>query len=301
MTHYSIRELEHLSGIKAHTLRIWENRYKILNPQRTDTNIRYYTESDLKLLLKIALLNKHGIRISKVAKMSNEELNREVKKLSENLVISDYQIHLLTNAMIDMDDVLFEDIMDENINFRGFEKTMTEVIYPFLEKIGILWLSGSINPAQEHFITNLIRQKIIVGINSLPRPESASERFILFTPESELHELSLLFAHYMLKSRGNKVVYLGSSVPVKDVITVSKVQKPNYLFCIATSHPVKRKIQRFITELDEGIHKNIQVILTGYQASRISFPLPENFRVVHKVSDLFKVSQFSFEQSNNIQ
>lgn len=296
MTHYSIRELEHLSGIKAHTLRIWENRYKILQPKRTDTNIRYYTEADLKLLLKIALLNKHGLRISKIAKMSAEELNQEVGKLSENLVVGDYQIHLLTNAMIDINEIQFEDVMDENINFRGFEQTMTEVIYPFLEKIGILWLSGSINPAQEHFITNLIRQKIIVGINNLPRPQNPPERYILFTPEKELHELSLLFAHYMLKARGKAVVYLGAGVPTEDVIAVAKGQKPNYLFCIATSHPVKRKIQRFVTELDEGIHKSTQVILTGYQASRINFPLPENFRVVHKVSDLFKLSRYSYER-----
>lgn len=296
MTHYSIRELEHLSGIKAHTLRIWENRYKILQPKRTDTNIRYYTEADLKLLLKIALLNKHGLRISKIAKMSSEELNKEVGKLSENLVVGDYQIHLLTNAMIDMNEIQFEDVMDENINFRGFEQTMTEVIYPFLEKIGILWLSGSINPAQEHFITNLIRQKIIVGINNLPRPQNTSERYILFTPENELHELSLLFAHYMLKARGKSIVYLGAGVPTADVVTVAKARKPNYLFCISTSHPVKRKMQRFVSELDEGIAKSTQVIMTGYQASRINFPLPENFRVVHKVSDLFKLSQYSYER-----
>lgn len=290
MANYSIRELEHLSGIKAHTLRIWETRYGILKPQRTETNIRFYTDTDLKNLLKIALLNQHGLRISKIAKMSKEDLCEQVQQLIQGSPVNDYQIHLLTNAMIDLDEEAFEEVINNNMEYRGFERMMMEIIYPFLEKIGILWLSGAINPAQEHFMTNLIRQKVIAEIDRLPRFSNPNApHFVLFLPEGELHELSLLFAHFLLKTRGNRITYLGASVPLKDVIEVCKIKKPNKVFCICTSHPVKRKIKGFVEKMAESLLEQ-QIYLTGYQASRIPFTLPSNCKVFHKVTDLIKIS-----------
>lgn len=293
MANYSIRELEHLSGIKAHTLRIWETRYGILKPNRTDTNIRYYTEHDLKNLLKIALLNQQGLRISKIAKMSAEELCAKVNELVQDSSVDDYQIHLLTNSMIELDEFAFEEVINKNLAHRGFERLMLEIVYPFLEKIGVLWLSGSVNPAQEHFMTNLIRQKIIVEIDRLPSATGTdAPHFVLFLPDGELHELSLLFAHFLLKVRGAKVTYLGSSVPLADVITVCEIKQPNKIFCICTSHPVKRKMQGFVEKMARAL-PDVQIYLSGYQASRIAFPLPENCKVYHKVTDLIKIGDFS--------
>ncbi|MFY7911452.1 MAG: MerR family transcriptional regulator, partial [Emticicia sp.] len=163
MSNYSIKDLEQLSGIKAHTLRIWEQRYNIINPKRTDTNIRTYDDNDLKLVLNIALLKDHDYKISEIAKLSLEELSKEVLAISDKQLNYPDQIHALTIAMIDIDEERFEKIMSTNILQFGFENTMINIIYPFLSRIGTLWVTGSIGPAQEHFITNLIRQKIIVA------------------------------------------------------------------------------------------------------------------------------------------
>jgi len=299
MMQYSIRELEHLSGIKAHTLRIWEQRYGIIQPQRTSTNIRYYSNDDLKLILKIALLNQHGYKISKIAKMQVEELSIQFSMLMQDIGQHDFQIGALTTAMIDLNENGFEEIMIKNINHHGFEKTMIDIVYPFLEKIGILWLSGSINPAQEHFMSNLIRQKIIVGIDKLEKKESPdSDHFLLFLPENELHELGLLFAHYALKKRGYKVTYLGANVPLKDVVEITRYKKINRIFAILTSAPNNKKIKPFVQKLSSNL-AGVQIFLTGYQASRINFLLSDNVKIIHKVTDLIPLNELKISNYSN--
>ena len=196
MSTYSIRDLEQLSGIKAHTLRIWEQRYTILSPDRTDTNIRTYGDEDLKRVLNISLLKDHGYKISEIAKFSTDELNREIIKISDRQLSYPDQIQALTIAMLDLNEDRFEKIISTNILQSGFESTMINIIYPFLSRIGTLWVTGSIGPAQEHFITNLIRQKIIVAIDGqIGTSTSSGKKYVLFLPEGEFHEISLLFAH----------------------------------------------------------------------------------------------------------
>lgn len=291
MMRYSIRELEHLSGIKAHTLRIWEQRYGIIQPKRTATNIRYYSDADLKLILKIALLNQHGHKISKIAKMPNDELSNHFSSLMQDIGQHNFQISALTTAMIDLDEAGFEEIMMKNINYHGFEKTMIDIVYPFLEKIGILWLSGSINPAQEHFMSNLIRQKIIVGIDQLGKSHpSELGHFLLFLPENELHELGLLFAHYILKKRGYKITYLGANVPLNDVIEIARFKKTDRIFSIMTSYPNNKKIKDFVNKLSSCL-ADVQIFLTGYQAVRINFPISDNVKIIHKVTDLVPLNE----------
>jgi DNA-binding transcriptional MerR regulator len=167
---YSIRDLEKLSGIKAHTIRIWEQRYGIIEPQRTKTNIRYYQDEDLKFLLNIALLNKNGIKISKIAKMTKGEVAEKVAAISEINFEYGTQLDALTISMIEMDEFKFDRIVSTNIQQLGFERTMLEIIYPFLDKLSLLWLTGSINPVQENFMSYLIRQKIIVAIDKEALP-----------------------------------------------------------------------------------------------------------------------------------
>ncbi len=165
MSTYSIKDLEQLSGIKAHTLRIWEQRYNLLNPKRTDTNIRFYDDNDLKLILNVALLNDNGYKISKIASMNQEEMRAEVMKLTDRTLTHDDQIHALTICMIEMDEERFDKVLSTNILKLGFEQTMMNIVYPFMSKIGVLWQTGAINPAHEHFISNLVRQKLIVAID----------------------------------------------------------------------------------------------------------------------------------------
>ncbi len=218
MAHYSIKDLEKLSGIKAHTLRIWEKRYQIVKPSRTDTNIRYYCDDDLKRILNISILNRHGLKISRIAGMTDAQLSEQVMHLAQATGDHESQIEQLTIAMIEMDEERFEKTLSKSIMTVGFEETVLTIIYPFFDKVGMLWQTGSINPAQEHFVSNLIRQKLLVAIDSQNYPHNPeSRRFLLFLPEGELHELGLLFFHYILKKHGHQVIYLGQSVPFADL------------------------------------------------------------------------------------
>jgi len=296
MSVYSIKDLEHLSGIKAHTIRIWEQRYDLLQPKRTDTNIRYYDDEDLKLVMNVSLLKENGRKISKIAKMSLDEMNEEVLRITEeNLKYSD-QVNALTIAMIDLNEERFEKIIASNTLKIGFEKTMVNIIYPFLTKIGVLWLTGTINPAQEHFITCLIRQKIIVAIDGqFTSVNDLSKKYLLYLPEGEMHELSLLFVWYIIKSRQNKVIYLGQNLPTNDLHTVYKFHEPNYLFSIITTTPGQDSIQEYVNTLSAQF-KNSTIILTGYQVIGRGLNTPDNVMVLDKIEDMIN---FVEEQATN--
>lgn len=212
MAEYKIRDLEVLSGIKAHTIRMWEKRYNLFSPERTDTQIRTYTDDDLTRMINIAILNRCGLKISKIATMSDEEIHQNVMdcngKQSE-----DVAIERLIVALIEMDERLFRDTLNDLIQSVGLTLTFTDKLIPFLDRIGIMWLVGTINPAQEHFMSNLIRQKVISETDRLPIPEKNTVDALLFLPEHEQHEISLLFYNFMLRDRGFSTVYLGQSVP----------------------------------------------------------------------------------------
>lgn len=286
MSDYSIKDLEVLTGIKAHTLRIWEQRYNILAPERSETNIRKYTGEDLKLLLNISLLNQNGYKISKIADMSAEELYKEVLTITDkNSKFSD-QIHALTLAMIDIDEARFEKVMARNILQLGLEKTMINIIYPFLTKVGLMWQTGSVNPAQEHFMTNLIRQKLIVAIDGQYNvPKSDAKTFLLFLAEGELHELNLLFTHYIIKSRQHKSIYLGQSLPFEDLEITYKSHKPDFIVSILTTVPGQSEIQRFIHRLGKTFEQS-KVLVSGYQVVGQDLDTPENVIILNKISDL---------------
>lgn len=289
MNRYSIKDLEHICGIKAHTLRIWEQRYNILEPKRTDTNIRWYDADDLKLILNISFLNNHGVKISKIAKLSPDELRRQVRSIAESSVSFPDQIQALTFAMIDLDEVQFEKIISSNILRFGLEKTMVNIIFPFLSQIGILWQTDSINPAQEHFITHLIRQKLIVAIDAQQNNYAPSiKKFLLFTPEGELHELSLLFANYLVRSRGLRSIYLGQSLPLNDVFTISDVHKPDFVFTIITSVPSNEDVEPYLKKLASGLPHG-KVIVTGYQVTSQEIPPIDNLQIIKNMSEFIEL------------
>lgn len=226
MANYSIKDLENLSGIKAHTIRIWEKRYNLVSPKRTSTNIRFYDDQDLKRILNISILNRNGVKISKIAQMCDEELRDKITHITQDTNDTDSQIERLCIAMIEIDENKFEDILSQSIFQQGFEQTMINILYPFFVKIGVMWQTGTINPAQEHFISNLVRQKLITAIDGQKSQlKEKHQKFLMFLPEGELHELGLLFFSYLIKKRGHKVIYLGQSVPYEDMKAVQEIRK----------------------------------------------------------------------------
>lgn len=280
MAVYSIKDLEKLSGIKAHTIRVWEQRYNIVEPKRTRTNIRFYNEDDLKYLLNIALLNKNGFKISKIAKMSKTEIAHEVAEISEVRFDNDTQLDALTISMIEMDEYKFDKIISTNIDQLGFEKTMIDVINPFLDKLSVLWLTGSINPAQEHFISCLIRQKLIVAIDKLPFEQNPdADKYLVFLPEGEIHELSLLFLTYLLRERGNKVIYLGQNIPFDDLKAVYQIHQPEYICTMFSGSFTKEPVQDFIQKLSVAFPQT-HILLSGYQVLAYPISLPESSTII---------------------
>ncbi len=283
---YSIKDLEQLSGIKAHTLRIWEQRYNILQPKRTDTNIRLYTSEELRMLLNISVLNSNGYKISKIANMTEEVLCQEVRKLTDACHKYSDQVQSLTLSMLDLDEDRFEKLINTNLLHFGLEKTMIDIIHPFLLHIGILWQTGSINPAHEHFITNLIRQKLHVAIDGqklVRNPEA--KKFILYLPEGELHDISLLFANFILRSKGHIVTYLGQSLPFADLVTINKVKNPDYIFTIITSSPHQEDAIAYIRKLSKTMPGQ-KFLVTGYQVTSQSFEVPNNVQILNRMNDL---------------
>jgi MerR family transcriptional regulator, light-induced transcriptional regulator len=269
---FSIKDLEKLSGIKAHTLRIWEQRYGILKPTRSDTNIRNYCNEELKNILNVSLLNTHGYKISKIAVLTRKEIAAEVTKIVDAKVVDSEQITSLIVAMVEMDEVRFEKIISNTILKKGFSYTIEEVVYPFLHKIGVMWHTGNVNPAQEHFITNLIRQKMISAIDGLVAPENKkAKKFILYLPDHELHELSLLYFNYLLKSKGHLVIYLGQSVTMFDLHRVFEIRKSDYIVSVFT-HAMESP-EAYIKELSKKFSKT-KLLLSGHQvfATKMKFP-----------------------------
>lgn len=259
---YTIKDLENLSGIKAHTIRIWEQRYGLLCPKRTDSNIRYYDSGELKKLLSIALLNKYGFRISHIHKMSEQELADKLLSLNNTEAQLDRFLANLIGAMIDLDLETFESQLDAFIMSKGIDKTITQIIFPFLEKVGLLWTTNHINPAQEHLVTNLIRQKLIVGIEGAFSPMEKNLQMMLLLPEGDFHELGLLYLNYLLKSRGVKTIYLGANIPLKDAAYVAEKKHLDFVYIHMTAVLNNFNPHNYFKEL-QGYFPKTQVILSG--------------------------------------
>lgn len=285
MNAFTIKDLENLSGIKAHTIRIWEQRYSFLNPQRTDTNIRYYSNNELQQILNIALLNKYGYKISHIDRMTAVEMKEKTLALSQVEAQQERLVNDLIYFMaeVKMDD--FEVLLDGYIAVKGIEKTIIQIIFPFLERIGILWLTNHINPAQEHLVTNLIRQKLIMGIETVKSHLSANTTALLFLPESEHHELGLLFIHYLLKSLGIRVLYVGANAPLKDVEYISKLKNPSVLFTHLTSVANNFNFEKFLLNAHNRMPDR-SFIVSGALTQSYKKKLPENFHFKKSLAEV---------------
>ena len=285
MAIYSIRDLERLTGIKAHTIRIWEQRYKLVVPHRTETNIRYYTDEELRLLFNIALLNRHGYKISKLAGMSHDKIAGLVSEIAETNNSHNTQIDAITLSMIDMDEASFERIFSAYVWENGFERTMVELIYPFLDKLNILWLTNSVSAAHEKFISNLIRRKLMAAIDKEPvGTQDETHTFVLYTPEGETQELTLLFMQYLLRTRGFKVVYLGANTSLNDIRDISHTLKPSYIFTILQEPLPRQSIQNYVDTASRSVNGS-ELLLTGAQLFVNPVKLPQNAKVLNGLPD----------------
>jgi DNA-binding transcriptional MerR regulator len=282
---YSIKELEQLSGIKAHTIRIWEKRHNLIEPQRTQTNIRLYSDFDLKKLINVSLLNNNGFKISSIARMTNDQLQRTVLDLSQSKNKSAIYVDQFVTHMLDLDEEKFERQLSAIEKKYGFESTITEVVYPFLEKIGLLWQTGNITPAHEHFISNLIRQHIIVAIASLPTVSRTTIRVVLFLPETELHEIGLLFFHYITRKNGFKTFYLGQAVPHNDLKAICEIHRPHFLITSLTSSPSVDLLNTYLQKLSADFPDST-ILATGAVLRKASFKFPPNLKFFENAIEL---------------
>ena len=284
MSSYTIKDLEQISGIKAHTIRIWEQRYGFLQPQRTETNIRSYSADELKVILNVSLLNKYGYKISHINKMSSAEIEDKIFGLNHLDAEKERVVNALIKDMVSLDMLSFERQLDNYIAQKGVEKTITEIIFCFLERVGVLWITNHINPAQEHLASNIVRQKIILGIEKLPKMYNNAKLIVLFMPEGEYHEIGLLFVHFLLKSKGYNVDYLGTNVPIVDLKYLTEYKKVDYLYAHITAPTKGFKMNKFMEQLGQ-INKDIPIILTGQMMQEYKGSVPGNIRVLQSLSE----------------
>ncbi|MFM2136576.1 MAG: hypothetical protein RL021_1976 [Bacteroidota bacterium] len=286
MSKFTIRDIEHLTGIRSHTLRIWEQRYNLPQPKRTPGNVRYYDDEDLKLLLNISMLNRHGHKISKISKLTGSEIARMAIDLSAASDSQPAHIHALLSSMIDLDEAAFNKVLSSALLQHGLEKTMMDIVFPFMSLIGVMWQTGSLMPPYEHFISALLRQKLMVAIDGqLPVSRSDAKRFLLFLPEGEHHELGLLFAQYLIRSAGHQVLYLGQNLPAQDLENISGKFDPDYLFISLTSGFSVEEVKAFVDGLCFKF-PSAGLLLTGRYFQEYTYDLPERATVIRHPDDL---------------
>jgi MerR family transcriptional regulator, light-induced transcriptional regulator len=284
MDAFTIKDLENLTGIKAHTIRIWEQRYSFLKPQRTQTNIRYYNSQELRKILNIALLAKYGYKISHINKMNEEDVKKSIFSLSTAEAQQDRIVNELIQCTVNIDMEKFENILDSYILSKGIDKTIVQVIFPFLDRIGILWMTNHISPGEEHLITNIIRQKLIVGIEGVSTHISRDKTVLLFLPEGEYHELGLLYVAYLLKKHGAKILYMGADVPVKDLKNVCRLKSPDYLYTHTTCD---FKLEKYFASLHSSVPES-QLILSGKLCHKFKNKNPQFIHVKRSLPEVME-------------
>jgi len=286
MTVYSIKDLEHLSGIKAHTIRIWEKRYALLDPNRTDTNIRSYSDRDVRRILNVAMLVKNGYKISNVASFDEVKLQSEILRINKNANDPDKDIDQLLFHTVNLDTFGFEKMVEKIIDELGFSKTIQQVIFPFFERIGILWQTGSIFTAHEHFVSNLIRNRLIFETAKFEyNYESKSALF--FLRENEWHELGLLYFNFLAAQAGFRCVYLGQSLPFSDLSNLLTTNKYDFV-CTSFIHAIdKPELELYLANLSLVFNQN-KILIAGRQIGIHRPKLPSNVVVVKNSNDFIR-------------
>ncbi|MAR42805.1 MAG: MerR family transcriptional regulator [Flavobacteriaceae bacterium] len=279
---FSIKNLENISGIKAHTIRIWEKRYKLLSPERTDTNIRKYSLESLRKLLNITLLYKKGFKISKIANLEPENVPQIVRQIALENNSENISINALKLAMVNFDVGMFDSKYKILLENKGFEYVFFNIFIPLMTELGILWQTGAICPSHEHFVTSLIKQKIHVQTEKIQNKKFIKElspKFVIFLPDNEIHELSILYLNYLILSKGFQTIFLGQSIPIKSLNTLLSQNEELHFITYITVQPAKSDISNYIKLFYESIIKGRKNKLSifGPQIKNLTFQqVPEN-------------------------
>ena len=287
---FSIKNLEHLSGIKAHTIRIWEKRYNLFEPERTDTNIRLYNLENLQKLLNVTLLYNNGYKISKIASFSSQEITENVHKLTINKNADDWSIGLFKLAMINFDQRLFTKTFNDLLEQFSFSEVFKNVFVPLMNELGVLWQTNSISPSHEHFITSLVKQKIHAMCEDLQQQSRrrTDRRFVLFLPDNEIHELGLLYLQYEVLNNGFQCVFLGQSVPIESLNNLVDIGEPITFITYFTIEPTQDKIKAYLNTFNSEIIENIdsELWILGYQVQFMSDEMPDKIRKFKSIDDV---------------
>ncbi len=276
---YAIKDLEVLSGIKAHTIRIWEKRYNLLEPSRTDTNIRYYSDEDLRRLLNISMLVRNGFKISKIANMDDKTIRSTILEINQKYSSEAEYINRLILHMADFDNRSFLMLSDEIIKKMGLESAVTKVFFEFFTRVGTYWQVGSIFPAQEHYVTHIFSQKVLAEIDKLPVPDEKSPTMLMYLPENEHHELSLLFYAYLAQKAGINVIYLGASVPWSDLVNIHSQVKLDYVFTAFINGIKQDDLGNYVGSM-KSLFRKQKVFITGGQLKDFYYKLPRYMKMI---------------------
>lgn len=287
---FSIKDLENLSGIKAHTIRIWEKRYNVLQPMRTDTNIRTYDLVSLQKLLNITLLHNYGYKISKIAEYSEEKIPMMVREIISEKSAKTHAINAFKMAMMNFDQTLFFNTYNSLLSEKSFREVFFEVIMPLMHEIGLLWQSDTITPAHEHFITYLIKQKLLTNTEKIQSlaPTKNDKVFVLFLPNNEIHELGLMFLNYEILLNGYKTIYLGESVPTESLTDLKRYFDKIVYVTYVTVQPDKDSINPYIQTINkEVLDENSEIWFIGRMTEFINRNnLPEKVSVFSSLLEL---------------
>lgn len=291
---FSIRDMENLSGIKAHTIRIWEKRYNLFSPERTDTNIRTYNLASLQKLLNITLLYNNGYKISKIAKLGEAKIPVLVREIVAEKSEKSHALNSMKLAMLNFDQSLFLQTYNGLMKEKSFTQIFNEVFIPLLNELGLLWQTHTISPAHEHFIANLIKQKIYIHTEQLQEQEPAQKDkvFVLFLPENEIHELGLLYLNYQLALRGYKTVYLGQTMPVENLVDLLKYYSNIRFVSYFTVAPTKDELEDYFKDFSEVLEMapESKLFVLGYQIQTVSEDtLPKAVSVFKSIEQFIQI------------
>jgi DNA-binding transcriptional MerR regulator len=293
MIKYSIADLENITGIKAHTIRIWEKRYNLIQPFRTTTNIRYYDNDQMKKLVNVASLIRAGMKISKVSKLPQDDLMDEVNKIlseTSQTEASAYETYTgkLITAGLEFDESAFNQVYANALTRYGLKTTYEKILIPLMNRVGMFWATNHMNPAQEHFVTNLVKQKLHAAIDSLPPATNSSRPSLLFLPQNEDHEIGLLMAQYILRDAGLKVIYLGQRVPFDNLKGTIQQTRPNQiLFFMVQMHPLEQ-LQDYL-DLISAEFRDVRIFVSGFPYILSNLKIPKNIFWIKGPEDFEKM------------
>ena len=287
---FSIKYLENLSGIKAHTIRIWEKRYKILEPMRTDTNIRLYDLVSLQKLLNITLLHDYGYKISKIASYPEEKIPMLVREIISEKSAKNHAISAFKMSMMNFDQELFFTTYNQLLSEKSFKEIFYQVFIPLMNELGLLWQSKTISPAQEHFISYLIKQKLLVNTEKLQilKPIKTDKVFVLSLPMNEIHELGLMYLNYEILLHGYKTIYLGESMPIDNLKDLKKYFDSIVFISYLTVQPERNTINEYVDQMaDELLDDTTELWYIGRMVEFINVSKKsDKISIFHSINDL---------------